>query len=202
MRWIARWQCLFSRRGISSLLGLLVVFLAACSGKEEPSAEQENVITMRSDTLRIEQTENGNAKSTFYAPVMEEYAFAPEPYREFSRGIELETFDSLGRKEFSIRSNYALEWIALQRWDLKGDVVGTNTDGDKLETQQLTWNQRSELVWSNVQTRLTRSGDVIVGAGFESTQDLRRWRFRQGQGTQSFIAEPNRDTMRVDSVKP
>ncbi len=166
--------------------------MVACGGKDDEDFEQENILTARSDTLTIVQTENGILKTRFYAPLMEEYAYAPEPYQEYPRGVDLIGYDSVGGVESTLKANYALHWINLQRWDLKGDVVGTNVDGDMLETQQLTWNQKSEQIWSNVQTRLTRSGDVVTGSGFTSTQDLRAWRFRHGEGTQSFVAEPNR----------
>jgi LPS export ABC transporter protein LptC len=161
---------------------------------------QENIVTKRSDTLSIVETDSGRVTRRFSAPLMEEYGFAPEPYQEFPRGIDLVTFDSLGVVESSIRSNYALFWIDLERWDLKGDVVARNSDGDIMETQQLNWSQKTEKVWSNVQTRLTRSGDVMTGEGFEADQDFKRWRFRRAHGTQSFVFEPNRDTTAVAGV--
>ncbi len=172
--------------------------MVSCKKESAPTV-QENIMTARSDTLTIIQSDNGKLKGRFYTPLMEEYAYAPEPYREFPRGVDLIGYDSLGNTESTIKANYALFWIALQRWDLKGDVVYTNVDGDKLETQQLTWNQKSEQVWSNVQTRLTRNNgaDVQTGTSFTSTQDLREWRFRRVDGVQSFVAEPNRK----DSVK-
>lgn len=174
------------------VVGMGIVAFAACSKDEDASKGQENVMTMRSDTLHIEQSENGVLKGKFFAPVMEEYAYAPEPYQEYPRGVDVETYDSLGRIESTIRSNYALYWIVLDRWDLKGDVVGTNAEGDVMETQQLSWSQQTERVWSNVQTRLTRNGgiDVVVGTSFESTQDLSEWRLWHGEGTQSFVADP------------
>jgi LPS export ABC transporter protein LptC len=152
-------------------------------------------MTARTDTLTIVQSENGVLKGRFHAPIMEQYAYAPEPYEEYPRGIDVISYDSLGNVKTTLRANYALRWTNLQRWDLKGDVVGTNIDGDKLETQQLTWNEKSEQIWSNVQTRLSRPrrGDIMTGSGFTSKQDLSKWRFRHGEGTQSFVAEPNRE---------
>jgi LPS export ABC transporter protein LptC len=177
-----------------------VVLLVSCGGgdKEAPAA-QENIMTMRSDTLTITQSKNGALKGQFSTPLMQEYAYAPEPYQEYPRGVDFVTYDSVGGQESHLRANYALFWIDLERWDLKGDVVYTTVGGDKLETQQLTWNQKSELIWSNVSTRLTRTGDVQTGAGFTSTQDLRKWSFRRVEGTQSFVAEPNREA-RADTV--
>lgn len=173
-------------------------FAVSCEkGATEPY-EQKNIVTMRSDSLTVLQSENGGVKTRFFAESMEEYKYAPEPYREYSRGIDMHTFDTLGNEEASIRANYALFWISLDRWDLKGDVVVQNAAGEKIETQQGSWSQKTGMIWSNVQTRLTRDGDVTTASGFEATDDLRRWRLRHGHGTQSFNAEPNTDTTFVE----
>lgn len=168
--------------------------MVSCSKKDTGPTEPENILTARSDTLTITQSENGKPKMRFYAPLMEQYAHAPEPYEEYPKGIELETYDSIGNSESRLVANYALFWSNLKRWDLKGDVVYYNTDGDKLETQQLSWNQKSEQVWSNVQTRLTRNkgDDQQIGTSFIASQDLSKWRFRHVDGVQSFDAEPTR----------
>ncbi len=187
-------------RAVFALVGTALA--VSCSSPETEPREQENIMTMRSDTLTITQTENGVPSTYFFTSMMEEYAYAPEPYREFPRGIEVKSYDSLGKPKSALRANYALFWLALERWDLKGDVVGTNAEGDMIETQQLTWNQKTELVWTNVQTRFTLKGDIIVATGFESTQDLKKWRLRNGDGTQTIAVDSDQDSLRQASPAP
>lgn len=181
------------------LLGSAILLISCSRHRAEQAHEQENIMTLRSDTLTIVETKNGAVNSRFYAPLVEEYKYAPSPYREFPRGIDIITYDSLGNVKSTLVANYALFWMDLELWETKGDVKATNQDGDMLETPQLFWNQKTERVYSNNHTRLTQGEDVLEGEGFESDQDFTEWVFRKPRGVLGVDAEPNRsDSTRVE----
>jgi len=53
-----------------------------------------------------------------------------------------------------------------------GDVVIVTEDGRKLETEELYFNNETQLIYNDVFDRFTRDGDVIEGIGLEATPDL------------------------------
>jgi LPS export ABC transporter protein LptC len=53
-----------------------------------------------------------------------------------------------------------------------GAVVVVTEDGRKLETEELFFDNRRELIYNDVFDKLTRDGDVVTGIGLEATPDL------------------------------
>ena len=53
-----------------------------------------------------------------------------------------------------------------------GTVVVVTEDGRKLETEELFFDNRRELIHNDVFDKLTRDGDVVTGIGLEATPDL------------------------------
>lgn len=93
------------------------------------------------------------------------------PYTEFRKGIHIETYnDSTHQVESSLTANYAILLEKQQLWEAKGNVRGHNAGGNQLETEQLFWNQKSKLVYSNVDSKITQNTDVVYGDGFESDE--------------------------------
>jgi LPS export ABC transporter protein LptC len=53
-----------------------------------------------------------------------------------------------------------------------GNVVVVTPDGNRLETEQLSWDRRDARVTSEVGVRLVHGSDVLTGVGFESDPNL------------------------------
>lgn len=53
-----------------------------------------------------------------------------------------------------------------------GNVIVVTDDGRKLETEDLYFNNETELIHNDVFNRFTREGDVLTGIGLEATPDL------------------------------
>ena len=172
------------------------ILLISCSGegKAEDDGSREKLITQQSDTLTIISSDNGVKSYRFYAPLMERYEFAKEPYMEFRRGVNVVTYDSLQQVKSTLVADYAIYFENQKLWEAKGDVKTTNDQGHVLETQQLFWNQTTKKIYSNIDSRITQGQDVLVGIGFESDEDFKEWEFRRPRGKLAVDTEPNRDT--------
>lgn len=157
----------------------------SCNKGPEPEEDNfEGLMTQKTENLKIIESENGKLSYRFQSPLMETYEYDREPFREFRRGIRVETFsDSTNTVEMTLIGDYAIQYIDRQLWEVKGNVVSTNADGQKLETQQLFWNQRTGRIYSNVDSKLTQGNDVIIGVGFESDEQFDDWEFRRPRGT-------------------
>ena len=53
-----------------------------------------------------------------------------------------------------------------------GNVVVVTDDGRRLETEDLYFNNETQLIHNDVFNRFTRDGDVLTGMGLEATPDL------------------------------
>ena len=82
-----------------------------------------------------------------------------------------------------------------QLWEAKGNVRGSNADGNQLETEQLFWNQKSKRVYSNVDSKITQKGDVIYADGFESNERFDDFVLRKVKGKVTVDTTPKQDSV-------
>ena len=159
------------------------------------------MMTQQSEDLTVIHSRNGNITYRFSTPLLERYENALEPYTEFREGIYIERYnDSTHLIEATLTANYAV-WLEKQElWEAKGNVVGNNSDGNQLETEQLFWDQKSKRVYSNVDSKITQNSDVIYGDGFESDDRFEEFVIRKPKGKVTVNTTPNEraDSLRTD----
>ena len=167
---------------VASLVGGAILLFSCSGGKGTKEVNMQTMITQQSDSLTMVYTKNGVKEYRFWTPLMERYEFARDPYMEFRYGINIVTFDSLGRDNSKMRADYAIFYEKRELWETRGNVVGESADGRKLYTQQLFWDQKTDRVYSNVDCRIVDGADEFVGEGFESDGDFKDWLFRESEG--------------------
>lgn len=181
------------------------ILLTACGG-QQPAEEQqteETIMTEHSVDLTMVMTENGAKAYRFQTPLMEGYKLAKDPYMEFREGIDIITYKGEGdttQVESHLTANYAIFYEQRKLWEVKGNVVAKNSEGQTLYTQQLFWDQKSKRIYSNVDCKVLIGEDYWFGEGFESDEEMKDWHFRRYRGRMWIDAEPNRpaDSTAVD----
>lgn len=190
---------------VASLVGGAIL-LFSCSGEKKGSQVNiETMITQQSDSLTMIFSKNGKKEYRFWTPLMERYEFARDPYMEFRYGINIVTFDSLGGDNSRLRADYAIFYEKRELWETRGNVVGSSADGRKLYTQQLFWDQKTDKVYSYVDSKIVDGDDEFVGEGFESDSEFNDWVFMESEGRMWVDAsqgEPGAASEKKDEVKP
>jgi LPS export ABC transporter protein LptC len=135
--------------------------------------------------IEITYTDSGKIQGKIYAPEVNKYDRGEEPYIEFPKGMKVIFYDSLERPNSYIRANYAIYYEKKQLWEARNQVVAENLlNHDKLETEQMFWDQKEEKIYSEKFTRLTNADGISYGeGGFESRQDMSKWRLKGSSGT-------------------
>lgn len=162
------------------------ILLFSCEAPKpvEVAESHEALMTEYSENLSITQSENGRKSYHFQTPLMEGYAMAHDPYREFRKGIRITMFedDSLSTVSATLTANYAIFYEDRKLWEAKGDVVAVNKDGRRLYTSQLFWNQATHRVYSNVDSKIVSTDEVYHCEGFESDEKMKDWTYRKLKG--------------------
>lgn len=131
----------------------------------------------------INYNENGRRAYRFETPLMERYEMVKEPYMEFRKGVHIETFnDSTKLVSSELFADYATYNETKKLWEAKGNVRGHNSDGDKIFTEQLFWDETLDKVYSDVDTKIVRGEEVTIGSGFTSDGELKNIEYRQTKG--------------------
>ncbi len=183
------------------------VLLCACEDTLPPidPAAEEVMMTEYCEDLTIVESQSGQRSYRFYTPLVEGYSQAREPYREFRKGIRMVTYqdDSLSSVDVVLTANYAIYYEKRKLWEAKGNVVVEKFDGKKLYTQQLFWNATTKKVYSNVDTRIVQGDRVdAIGAGFETDEEFKDWRFRYSRGQTDVDVAPREPSDSVRQAEP
>ena len=121
---------------------------------------------------------------------------------EFRKGVKVETYnDTTHTIESTLTTNYAIFLEKQELWEAKGNVIATNAQGQKLETEQLFWNQKSGRIYSNVDSKVTQNDGESVIIGFESDDRFQEFVFRRPKGRVEVDVEPN-SSPDTTSIKP
>ncbi len=178
-------------RAVARCILPVIIFMGAfvsCKNDIETINALNNEIKLPDQSgfnIEITYTDSGKIQGKIYAPEVNKYDRGEDPYVEFSKGMRVVFYDSLERPASYIRANYAIYYQKKQLWEARNQVVAENlVNHDKLETEQMFWDQKEEKIYSEKFTRLTNSDGISYGeGGFESRQDMSKWRLKGSSGT-------------------
>lgn len=126
------------------------------------------------------------------APVVLDFSQLDEPYYEFKEGIDVTFFDKFGHQENYLRANYAKQLLDKDIWEARGDVVVNNKKGEKLSTEELFWNMKTEKIYSSVFVKITTGDETIMGVGFEADQNFTSYTIKSSVAGEMEL-EDNKD---------
>ena len=194
---------------ITIVLTAMVMFLlfSSCSGGKKDLGA---AITER-DSLPVMDTRGvttlvSDSGVTRYRVNTEEWLIFDRKspsYWAFEKGIYLEKFDSLFQVEASTKADTAYHYDKERLWKLMGNVHIQNLKGEKFDTELLYWDQNKHKVYSDKRVRIEQPDQVIYAIGFESDEQLNKYRFFKTEGI-FYVDEENTapmDTLQNDSIK-
>jgi LPS export ABC transporter protein LptC len=161
------------------------LFLSSCNKKIDKIKNTE-ILTLPSLTVRNDTTvfnDSGKVQLILAFPLMETFDHADIPYSEFPDGIKAVFYDGNKEPVGSVTANYAKYIDKKSLWELKDSVVVINQTNDKLETEQLFWDQQKDNIYTDRFVKMTNDDQTVIGTGFESDTHLKRRRIKNISGT-------------------
>jgi LPS export ABC transporter protein LptC len=175
-------------------LTIILASFASCKNDIETINALNNEIKLPDQSafnIEITYTDSGRIQGKIYAPEVNKYDRGEEPYAEFPKGMKVILYDSLERPYAYIKANYAIYYEKKDLWEARNQVVAENQlNHNKLETEQMFWDRQEGKIYSEKFTRLTNSDGISYGeGGFESRQDMSKWRLKGSSGTLNVTNE-------------
>ncbi len=161
-------------------LFLLLIVVASCTARDEKDVEQASIdlSTMPSvsgENIHTLVSDSGRTAYRMKAPKLLIFDKVEEPYWDFPEGLQMITYSTTGEQEGEIESKFAIYDVKKELWELRIDVVAVNTDGTRLETDLLYWDQKKELIYSDTLVTITEEDMKTTGTGFESDETFTDW---------------------------
>ena len=177
-------------RIIIQVISLLIGFAACENDIEVVKAFSEKVRVPDLTTEKVETLYFDSAKlnAKLEAPVVMRFPMVKDkdknkdPYLEFPEGIHVQFYDSLKNVKAEVISKYAIFNEVQKLWEARKDVIVISTDGKKLNTEQLFWDQNKKIIYSNKFCRVTTPNASLTGNKFTANEDFSSYELSEVQG--------------------
>lgn len=126
------------------------------------------------DEIEVIYSDSAKIKVQMYASELKQFNRAEKPYTEFPKGIRVYFFNDSIEIESEIKANYAIYYNNEKLWHARGNVIVQNLKtGERLDSEELFWDEEKEEVYSNSYTRVVNENGTFHGQnGFKSNQEL------------------------------
>lgn len=169
------------------LLIMLSLLWVACSekpGGSYRSKKTDSIATRETaENVTIEYTDSGLLKAIIESPVMVGVKNVRNPYIEMPKGIRAEFIDKQGNVESYLLSEYGISYTEQKRMVVRRNVRVLNLKCEKLETEELIWDQQKGRIFTDKFVKITTPDQIITGEGMESDQTFSDWEILNVSGT-------------------
>jgi LPS export ABC transporter protein LptC len=167
---------------------LLSVIFYSCSNDPELVKEFisiENLPIEKIEGAEMLHTENGVLKVKIIAATIKRFK-GIQPQLVFSNGLEVIFYNDSGLvKSVLIAVNAEVDEINNIMTASK-NVVLISSEGNKLETEELIWDENKNKIYTDKKVVVTTDKEVIEGDNFESNPDFSEYSISKIQGTFNF----------------
>jgi len=168
------------------VLFLAALALAAC----EQVAKRADMLYTPDDTavevardVEILYSDSAVVRVRVTGPTLHNHTEREDARQEFPDGIKIEFLTPT----LSVRSTLTAKF-AERRQDkglvvARDSVVLTTIEQEKLETEELIWDEVAQKIRTDKFVKVTKPGEVIYGFGLEANQDFSFWKITVPKGT-------------------
>lgn len=201
-----RFLCKTDKYGITTIfvvVVMLLLFMASC-GKENKEVvdvafDPENTYTMRTTDVTSLISDSGITRYRMNAKEWLMFGKAKEPFHYFPQGVYVEKFDSLFNVEASIKADTAYYWDKKGLYKLIDNVSVLSLEGKRLNTSILFIDQKEDKIHTDKYFELQEGEKIITGIGFESNQNMTKYKIFNSKGTFP-VSETPRDSSRMNTA--
>jgi LPS export ABC transporter protein LptC len=149
--------------------------------------KSKNVPTETTINATILYSDSGVVTARLKAPRIQHILNEKKSFTVFSKGIKINFFESADTlNTTNMTANYAIKYDDEDVMEGRGNVIIVNNKGDKLNTEHIVWNQKTQKIESDVFVKITTATEILIGYGLESNQDFTKYKIKKIKGILSI----------------
>ncbi|HLO69855.1 MAG TPA: LPS export ABC transporter periplasmic protein LptC [Flavipsychrobacter sp.] len=170
-----------------TLLPGILLFAMVIGCKNDPKeinalvtkgAQQED----KAEDVTILYSDNGNVKMRLYAKEFVKNDVAKPPYTDMRKGLKVEFYGDSLKVESTLTARYARYYEKQGNILIRDSIVIVNKKGEKLNTEELVWNQSAKKLFTEKFVKITTPTQVMYGDGLEANEDFTWYRILNPKG--------------------
>lgn len=168
------------------LLGLLILssfFSCNDTGMDLEALEaRQKAMVQRAEGVEILYSDSARLLVRISGRILLDYLDKFEPRTEFPEGVMVEFFDDQSVVKSELTANYGIQYPKKNETIVRDSVVFKTVEGERLETEELIWEENTGRVYSNKFCVIHKKNEIIQGYGFESNEDFSNSKIRKVTG--------------------
>lgn len=158
---------------------------AACNDLKEEKRQvftENDVAVEVGRDVEILYSDSAIVRVRVTGSVLYNYTERENPRQEFPAGVKIEFMES----DLSISSTLTAKTAA--RYQEKGRIIARDSvvllssKQERLETEELIWDEKTAKVFTEKFVKVTKPGEIIYGYGLEAEQDFSYWKITVPKG--------------------
>ena len=184
MRKKARCSEVYLKIAAAVILPAAMLFVACDGLKKENKqlfAPEDTQVVIARD-VEILYSDSAILRVRVRGPVLYNFDDRENPRQEFPEGVKIEFLEA----DLSVKSTLTAKTAV--RFPEKGQIVARDSvelntiKQEKLETEELVWDEKTAKVFTNKFVKVTKPGEIIYGYGLEAEQDFSYWLIKVPKG--------------------
>jgi LPS export ABC transporter protein LptC len=165
---------------------MLLLLAASCRNKMEDIQALVGKSVMQEDRaydVTILYSEDGQVKARLFSREFIRNETSNPPFTDMQRGLKVEFFNDTLEVESTLTAKYARYYEQQGNVLIRDSVVVVNKKGDRLETEELIWNQNVQKFYTEKPVAITTATQTMWGDGLEANQDFSWYQIKSLRGT-------------------
>jgi hypothetical protein len=154
---------------------LFLVCLSACKNNTQEINALMSKVNMQEDKAEdviIIHSEGAKVKARLFAKEFVINQSAKPPFWDMRKGLKVEFYNDSTIVENTVTAKYARYYENQGNILLRDSIVIINRKGERLETEELVWNDKLKKFYTEKFVKITTPAQVMYGDGLEANQDF------------------------------
>ncbi len=176
----------FYSRPQGLLLVVCLLLLSACSNDLKqlpPDAKTKDFENDRAIDVTFIRSEKGKTKAELHTNEFVKNDNANPAYVDMLKGLKVNFFNDSLKVESTLTAHSARYYPRSGNIIVRDSVVVINRRGEKLQTEELIYNQSLARFYTEKFVRITTGDQITYGEGMEANQDFTWFRIKRQRGS-------------------
>ncbi len=170
---------------INTFLYFLVFLFFSCNGNYQEVKKLINSPDLKkdkADDVQIIFSKNGNTKAVIKAKEFIQNNDILPAYIEMRKGLVVDFYNDELKIDNTLSAKYGRFYEQEKNVLVKDSVVVHNIKNEKLETEELIWDEKRRLFHTTKFVKITTPTKIIFGDGLEANQNFTYYKITNVQG--------------------
>jgi LPS export ABC transporter protein LptC len=127
-------------------------------------------------------SENGNVKMRIRTKALTRYV-TDAPYVEFNDGLQVDFYNDSLQIISKLTADYGVRYEKEMKTIVRSNVVVVNERNEELATEELVWDEKRHIIYTDKQVSITTENEVLVGNGLEADETMTDYTILNPVGT-------------------